>query len=77
MDFRIIDLVSQRDAVREYTEGWSRADVVAWLADQGRLSWRTISGRETFFFESSAGLHATFFFDGDEVVFVGDHHTFT
>jgi hypothetical protein len=34
-------------------------------------------GREHFFFESAVGLEAAFFFDGDQIVFIGDHTTFT
>ena len=32
---------------------------------------REIQGRDIFYFESSIGLYATFFFDGDELIFVG------
>ena len=77
MNFRLIDLVSQREAVREQVKGWSRASVVDWLAVRGRLSSHIVQAREVFFFESAAGCRATFFFDGDEMVFVGDHSTFT
>ena len=75
-DFRLIDLVSQREAVRQRVKGWAADDVVAWLSARGQLSKRTVSDREIFSFESTAGRHATFFFDGDEMVFVGDHTTF-
>jgi hypothetical protein len=75
-DFHIVDLIMQREAVRQHTRGWSSGEVVAWLASRGHLYRRNIVGRETYFFESGIGLEAAFFFDGDEIVFVGDHTTF-
>lgn len=76
-DFQLIDLVSQRNAVRHHVRGWSVDDILAWLAANGQLSQISISGRETFFFESAVGRQAMFFFNGDEMVFLGDHTTFT
>jgi hypothetical protein len=76
MAFRVVDLVSQRAAVRDHVKGWSKVAIVEWLATQGTLRTQIISAREHFFFESTAGIQATFFFDGDELVFVGDHTTF-
>jgi hypothetical protein len=52
--FQLVDLVSQREAFRRHVRGWSVEDIVAWLAARGQLSKRTITGRETFFFESAA-----------------------
>jgi hypothetical protein len=81
-DFHIVDLISQREAVRQHTRGWSDGEVVAWLASRGRLYRRNIVGRDHlgrdfYFFESGVGLEAVFFFYGDQIVFVGDHTTFT
>jgi hypothetical protein len=75
-DFCLIDLVSQREAVREHLKGRSTAEIVRRLAGRGRLDRDTFAGREAFFFESAAGLRAAFLFDGDALVFVGDHTTF-
>jgi len=75
-EFHIVDLVSQREAVRQYARNWSNDQLVAWLATRGRLYKRSIVGRDHFFFESAAGLQAVFFFDGDRMVFVGYHTTF-
>ena len=75
-DFRLIDLVSQREAVRQHLRGWSAGEMVAWLAARGQLSKRNILGRDTFFFESTLGFEAAFFFNGDEMIFVADHTTF-
>lgn len=76
-EFHIVDLVSQREAVRRHSRGWSADEVVAWLAARGRLCRRNIAGQDLFFFESAVGCEAVFFFDGDQIVFVGDHTTFT
>ena len=76
-NFQLIDLVSQREAVRQHLKGWPGDDIVEWIAARGELSQRIIQGRETYFFESAAGRRAVFFFDGNEMVFVGDHTTFT
>ena len=75
-DFHLIDLISQREAVRQHLRGWSVEEIIAWLAARGRVDKRSISGRETFFFESAVGHQAAFFFDGNEMIFLGDHTTF-
>jgi hypothetical protein len=75
-DFQLVDLVSQREAVRQHVKGWSVADIVAWLAAHGELTKRSVSGREVFYFQSAVGREAVFFFDSDKMVFVGDHTTF-
>jgi hypothetical protein len=75
-DFHLIDLVSQREAVRQHVMGWSVEDIVRWLAMRGKVSKRSISGQQIFFFESAIGRQAGFFFDNDEMVFIGDHTTF-
>jgi ankyrin repeat protein len=75
-DFQLVDLVSQREAVRRHLMDWSVANIVAWLAERGELTKRSVSGRDVFYFRSTAGREAVFFFDGDEMVFVGDHMTF-
>jgi hypothetical protein len=76
-EFHIVDLISQREAVRQHSRGWLAGELVAWLATRGRLCKRNVAGRDTFFFESAAGREAAFFLDGDQIVFVGDHTTFT
>jgi len=75
-EFHVVDLVSQREAVRQYARNWTADKVVAWLATRGRLYKRNIMGRDHFYFESAAGLQAVFFFDGDQMVFCGYHTTF-
>lgn len=76
-DFQLIDLVSQRDAFRRHVTGWPVAEIVAWLASRGELAKRSVSGRDIYYFESAEGREAVFFFDDNEIVFVGDHATFT
>jgi hypothetical protein len=70
-EFHIVDLISQREAVRQHSQGWSAEEVVAWLATRGRHYKRDIGGRNIFFFESAAGREAVFFFDGDQIVSSG------
>jgi len=75
-DFQLVDLVSQREAVRDYLRGKSDEEVLQWLADRGQLVRQDIAGRAHFQFESHAGRRATFFFDNGDLVFVGGHTTF-
>ena len=75
-NFHLIDLISQREAVRHQLKDWPVNDIVEWIAARGDLSKRTILGRETYFFESAVGRQAVFFFDGNEIIFFGDHTTF-
>ena len=75
-DFQLVDLVSQREAVRQQVKGWSVVDILAWLAARGELTKRSVSGRDVFYFQSTVGREAVFFFESDEMVFVGDHTTF-
>lgn len=72
-EFHVVDLVSQREAVRQYIRGWSRERVLSWLASRGTLQSFAISGRDHYSFESAVGLRATFFFGPEGLVFVGDH----
>lgn len=76
--FALVDLLSQREAVRYLLRDMSPEPKIAWLAAHGTI--RTIEfpgARLTYVFESRLGLTASFFFDDhDDFVFVGDHHTF-
>ena len=78
-DFVLIDLVSQRDAVREFLRDVDTAFKVEWIASWGTI--RVIehpSGlRRAYAFESRFGFRTGFYFDetGD-FVFLGDHYTF-
>lgn len=77
-NFALIDLVSQRDAVRRFLRGLDADAKVEWIASHGTIRTINHSGfRLTFVFESRLGLTATFFFDDSgDFVFLGDHHTF-
>ena len=77
MEFNLVDLVSQRDAVRQHLRGMSKTEIVEWLSARGRITQRTSGDCEIFDFESAAGAQAAFFFDGDNLVFFGDNTTFT
>lgn len=78
MPFHLVDLVSQRAAVREHLIGKSAAELLAWLATKGRVRrLPTPAGSvETWVFESTEGLSASFFFDSGGIVFFGNHTTF-
>ena len=77
--FHIIDLVSQAGAVRKQLVGKTDSEKLAWIAAHGKLEPVVISGggKQTYRFESPTGQEAAFFFDAGELVFVGDHTTFT
>ncbi len=74
--FVIIDLISQRNAVRDYLGSLSKKKTITWLMEHGYVLKREILGQEVFYFESFLGLQARFFFNGDEIVFLGDHTAF-
>ena len=80
-EFHLIDLVSQREAVRHELTGKSHDEILVWLATRGTLTPLSRVGhpneQHVFRFESLTGRHATFFIDGTELVFVGDQATFT
>ncbi|MGV3484774.1 MAG: hypothetical protein ACO1RT_10180 [Planctomycetaceae bacterium] len=78
-NFVLIDLVSQRDAVRALLRDVDTETRLDWIASWGTL--RTVdvprSFKQAYVFESRTGLTAGFFFDDDgDFVFLGDHFTF-
>jgi len=78
-DFHLIDLVSQARAVQRLFADKTDSEKSAWLATRGKLEpvVMTPDGRQTYHFESVTKQEAAFFFDAGELVFVGDHATFT
>jgi hypothetical protein len=76
--FRLVDLVSQRAAVREHLTGKSPAEILDWLSTKGRVTRIPTQpgAAETYEFESAEGFRAAFFFHFGDIVFVGDHTTF-
>lgn len=75
-DFKLVDLVAQRDAVRRHLRGANKAEIVAWLRARGTLTTQMIQGVEVFHFESVTGIRCGFFFTNDDFVFHADHSTF-
>lgn len=78
-DFHLIDLASQAPAVQRLLAGLPVERKLEWLAARGELV--RISNRGPDLpawhrFESTVGLEHCFFFDGDTIVFMGDHSTF-
>ncbi|MGD1938500.1 MAG: hypothetical protein ACFCA4_13210 [Cyanophyceae cyanobacterium] len=76
-DFHLVDLGSQRQAVRWHLRGCSQADITVWLSTKGSLEVRNIQGTEIFDFRSGVGVEDSFFFQQDDFIFIGDHCTFT
>ena len=77
--FQVIDLVSQRDAVKEHLKQKSETEKLAWLGTKGeviQIPKRNDNEKQVYQFTSSLGRVAYFFFDENEIIFVGDHHTF-
>ena len=76
-DFKIFDILSQREAIKEQLNGKSKEEKLSWLGDRGKVSQHIISDIEHYIFESSTGMKAGFFFDAeDEIIFIGEHTTF-
>ena len=75
-DLHIIDLISQRNAVRCHLRNMAKDEIVDWLAKHGHLTKREILNQEVFYFESFVGLRARFVFDENELIFLADHTTF-
>ena len=63
-EFHLIDLVSQREAVRHELAGKSHDEILVWLATRGTLTPLSRVGhpneQHVFRFESLTGRHATF-----------------
>lgn len=80
MSFTLLDLASQAAAVQRLLSGCPEAVKLAWLSQQGTLRphpRRSAQERQVYFFSSSLGLACAFFLDGEELVFLGDHTTYT
>jgi hypothetical protein len=78
--FHLLDLPSQALAVQRLLAGRSEGEKLAWLCAHGHLLpvEMTIPGaRPVYRFESILGLACAFFIKGDELVFIGDHTTYT
>ena len=78
--FHLVDLRSQAASVQSLLRGRPAAAKLEWLASHGSLTSMPKEfpdERQSFWFETSLGVRCAFFFDGDELVIVGDHTTFT
>jgi len=76
-NFALIDLVSQRHAVRKHLSDHDTDAKLEWIAFHGTV--RTVNSgfRDVYAFESRLGFTAGFFFDDSgDFVFLGDHYTF-
>jgi hypothetical protein len=77
--FVLIDLVSQREAVRNLLRGVDIDARIAWMKTWGTIHTldRHANFPQTYVFESRLGITAGFFFDDtDDFVFLGDNTTF-
>ena len=78
-EFHLIDLVSQAREVQKRLSGLSLEEKLEWLASHGTMDRveSSLPERPVFRYETRTGIKCGFFFDGDELVFMGDHTTFT
>ena len=77
--FVLLDLISQGLAVQAKLAGLPLEQKLQWIAGHGKL-WghkHHPGFPDGYHFESRTGQEANFFFDGDVLVFIGDHTTFT
>ena len=78
--FQLIDLVSQATAVRNLLAGNTDSEKLGWLSGHGKLdilARKYPHEKQSYRFTSVLGREAVFFFDAGELVFVGDHTSFT
>ena len=78
--FQLIDLVSQASAVRSLLAAKTDSERLAWLSGHGTLDILPTSQpgqKQCYLFTSALGREAIFFLDAGQLVFVGDHTTFT
>ena len=77
--FQVIDLISQRDAIKEHLKDKSEKEKLAWLSTKGevvKLTSKFNNSNQVYQFTSCLGSVALFFFAENELIFIGDHHTF-
>ena len=75
--FTLLDLPSQAIAVQRILTGKREQEKLSWLSSQGEVSPGPFGGsRQTYWFVSLSGHECAFFFDNDEIVFLGDHTTY-
>jgi hypothetical protein len=78
--FALLDLPSQALAVQRLLRGRTQEEKLAWISARGKVAPipTTIPGaRQLYSFESHIGLQCLFFFYDEEIVFIGDHTTYT
>ncbi len=65
LDFILVDLYSQLDAVNSYTNGWDKPRVLSWLQRFGRVDGPHDTGydQEMWAFCSSCGRFTGFYFN--------------
>ncbi|MBP0011947.1 MAG: hypothetical protein J7525_02325 [Roseofilum sp. SID3] len=77
-NFHLIDLVGQREAVREHLQGFTEEEMLTWLKAYGRLEeyYNSAASHQFYIFTSTVGREASFFFRQGQMIFMGDHFTF-
>lgn len=60
--FILIDLVSQRDAVKKYVERWKPHQVLEWLSQFGKVTYSRNIKQQSYYFQSTVGCTAAFYF---------------
>ena len=79
-DFQVIDLISQRYALNKVFQGMSKAKIVDWLSQKGKVTLISKMHPESpdiYFFESIVGVSAGFIAYDNEIVLLGDHTVIT
>lgn len=77
--FHLVDLISQGRAVERHLAGLPTKEKLEWLSTRGKLAAKAKEysfEEQSYSFESSTGRLCHFFFEGDRLVFIGDHTTF-
>ncbi len=76
--FHLIDLVSQRKALREHLQGFTEEEVLTWLKAHGHLEqyYNSAATHQIYIFTSNLGIEAGFFFRKGQMIFIGDDCTF-
>ncbi len=75
-DFRVVDLWGQAEAVARHTQGWSKAQVLDWLGQFGKITQLDYGYPDIFVFHPPSGLDTGFVWrDNGKFLLIGDNTT--
>ena len=72
--FCLIDLFSQRKALREYLQNFTEEELLAWLRSHGNLREIPETNPQGYSFTSTLGIEHAFFFGHGRMRFVLDDY---